>query len=161
MICYVHRDDRFARHLNALRERGGTALSAVKKAEEIIARVLRKGRENSLNVSRLTRRGESRIKAGLKYDLGNGYRLVCSRKGHHLLLLYIGTHDECSRWLERNKGVLCEMDNDLGSSETVRDTRSIFTTSEEIDPSVEYEEELMRRIDDRMLRTIFCGLVRK
>jgi hypothetical protein len=30
-----------------------------------------------------------------------------------------------------------------------------------IDPADEYEEQLMKKIDDKVLRTIFCGLVDK
>jgi hypothetical protein len=162
MICYIHRDSRFEKHLGALRERGGTALSAVKKAEEIINRILAKGRENSLKVGKLTRKGELRIKSGIKFDLGNGYRLVCAKKGPHLTLLFIGTHDDCSRWLERNKGLQYDIE-DSGDNMIV--TRKVVSRDFEptmmIDPTEEYEKQLMKRIDDKVLRNIFCGLVDK
>ncbi len=162
MICYVHRDPRFERCLNTLRESGGTALSAAKKAEEIINKILAKGRENSLKVGRLTRKGELRIKSGIKYDLGNGYRLVCAKKGPHLILLYIGTHDDCSRWLERNKGLRYEIDNNGNNVIVTRKAvSSDFKSTGAIDPAEEYEQQLMKRIDDKVLRNIFCGLVEK
>jgi hypothetical protein len=162
MICYIHRDPRFERYLNALRQRGGTALSAAKKAEEIINKILAKGRENSLKVGKLTRKGELRIKSGIKYDLGNGYRLVCAKKGPNLILLYIGTHDDCSRWLERNKGLQYEIDNNGNNMIVTRKAASSdFKSTVAIDPAEEYEQKLMKKIDDKVLRNIFCGLIEK
>jgi hypothetical protein len=162
MICFVHRDPKFENYLNLLREKGGTALSAAKKAEEIIQRLLMKGRETSLKVGRLTKKGELRIKRGLKYDLGNGYRLVCAKKGAHLILLYVGAHDDCDRWLVHNKGLQFEID-DNGPDKLATwnipalECASLSTT----DPADEYENQLMKRIDDKVLRNIFCGLVEK
>lgn len=159
MIYYVHHDYRFEKYLNELRERGGTALSAVKKAEEIMEKILAKGRENSYKVSKLTRKGELRIKSGIKYDLGNGYRLVCARRGPHLILLYIGTHDDCSRWLERNKGLKYEIELCGNNSMATQEIVSADSKSTTTDPAEEYEKQLLKRIDDKILRNIFCGLV--
>jgi hypothetical protein len=166
MIYYVHRDPKFENYLNILREKGGTALSAAKKAEEILQRILMKGRENSLKVARLTQKGELRIKCGIKYDLGNGYRLVCAKKGAHLILLYIGSHDDCDRWLEHNKGLHFEIDDNGDNKLATRNIpsseyKSLLTTELTTDPVDEYEEQLMKRIDDKVLRNIFCGLVEK
>jgi hypothetical protein len=162
MIHYVYRDPGFEQSLTTLRERGGAALSAAKKAEKIIQRLLEKGRENSIKVGRLTRKGELRIRHGIKFDLGNGYRLVCVKKGGHLILLHIGTHEECSRWLEHNKGLHYEADDNycakLVTQESLPADRGQIKT---IDPSDEYEEQLMKRIDDKILRNLFCGLVEK
>jgi hypothetical protein len=162
MICYVHRDAKFENYLNILREKGGTALSAAKKAEDIIQRLLIKGKENSLKVGRLTKKGELRIKCGIKYDLGSGYRLVCARNGDRLILLYIGSHDECDRWLENNKGLQFEIDDNGDNMLATPDIQSTeYNSLLTIDPVDEYEEQLMRRIDDKVLRNIFCGLVQK
>jgi hypothetical protein len=162
MICYVHRDSRFERRLRELRKSSGTALSAAKKAEEIINRLLVKGRENSLKVGKLTRKGELRIKSGVKFDLGNGYRLVCAKKGPHLILLYVGTHDDCSRWLERNKGLKYDIDENGGDmAVTRRSDPPYFQSAMPGDPAEEYEEQLMKQIDDKVIRNIFCGLVDK
>jgi hypothetical protein len=162
MIHYVHRVPGFERSLITLREKGGIALSAVKKAEKIIQRVLERGREDSIKVGRLTRKGEFRISHGIKYDLGNGYRLVCAKKGPHLILLQIGTHEECTRWLERNKGLDYEINKDCPSKLVTQEQISTEPGRiEKIDPCDEYEEQLMKRIDDKILRSLFCGLVEK
>jgi hypothetical protein len=162
MIHSIHRDPGFEKCMNTLRDKGGTALLAAKKAEEIIDRILIKGRENSHRVARLTSKGELRIKCGMKYDLGNGYRLVCAKKGSHLSLLYIGSHDDCDRWLERNKGFQYETGDVCNTKLVTQElSPSGFESMMTIDPADEYEEQLMKRIDDKVLRTIFCGLVDK
>jgi hypothetical protein len=81
MICSIYRDPRFDGCLEMLRERGGAALIAVEKAEELMSRIILKGREYSVNVGKQTRNGEFRIKRCIKYELGSGYRLVCVKKG--------------------------------------------------------------------------------
>jgi len=162
MVFYILRDPKFDKYLNILRERGGTALLAAKKAEEIINKILIKGRENSHIIGKLTKNGEFRIRHCIKYDLGNGYRLVCMKKGSHLVLLYIGTHDDCSRWLQRNRDLQYEIDNNCNNMLLTRDVPSIdFISSADVDPADEYEEQLVKRIDDKVLRNIFCGLCEK
>lgn len=78
------------------------------------------------------------------------------------MLLYIGSHEDCDRWLERRKGLQCEMDNNhVNKLETQEIPLTDFESAAAIDPADEYEEQLMKRIDDKVLRTIFCGLVDK
>ena len=159
MILSLHIDPKFIKSLNDLRKQGGISFIAAKKADDLIKRLLLRGRDCSTEIGRLTRNGEVRIKNCKKYDLGNGYRLICLRKAYHLILLYIGTHDECSRWLERNKGLEYEL-NDAGDNALVTGEISSETPPhiKEIDPADEYEEKLISQIDDRMLRRIFSGL---
>ena len=162
MIYYIHRDPKFDKCLNMLRERGGTALIAVKKSEEIINRIITKGREHSHRIGKQTNNGELRIKHCIKYDLGNGYRLICIRRGFHLTYLFVGNHDDCSRWIERKKGIKYEIDNNYNNMLLTKENTSMdFESVEEIDPVEEYEENIKKRVNDKILRTIFCGLVER
>jgi hypothetical protein len=162
MIRYIHRDPGFEKCLDLLRNKGGAALFAAKKAEEIITKIMIMGGENSHRVARLTSKGELRIKCCIKYDLGSGYRLVCAKKGSLLSLLYIGSHDDCDRWLERNKGFQYATDNDGNTKLVMQEASPIdFESIGTNDPADEYEDQLMKSIDDKVLRTIFCGLVDK
>lgn len=162
MLYYIHRDPKFDKCLNMLRERGGTALIAVKKSEEIINRMITKGREHSHKIGKLTKNGELRIKHCIKYDLGNGYRLICIRKGYHLTYLFVGNHDDCSRWIERKKGIKYEIDNNYNNMLLTKENMSMdFESVEEIDPAEAYEENIMKRVNDKILRTIFCGLIER
>jgi len=49
-----------------------------------------------------TKYGEKRIKNCRKYDLGCGYRLITLQRGGKVFIPFLGTHDECQRWLENN-----------------------------------------------------------
>ena len=162
MLYYIHRDPKFDKCLNMLRERGGTALIAVKKSEEIINRIIAKGREHSHRIGKQTNNGELRIKNCIKYDLGNGYRLICIRRGFHLTYLFVGNHDDCSRWIERKKGIKYEIDNNYNNMLLTKENTSMnFESVEEIDPVEEYEENIIKKVNDKILRTIFCGLVER
>jgi hypothetical protein len=162
MILSIYRDPKFTACLDELRRQGGVSSGVAKKADAIIDKLRLKARDCAHELGRLTTKGELRIKRCKKYDLGNGYRLVCQRHGHHLILLYIGTHDECSRWLDRNKGLKYDIDETNGDFLPVREIPfSTIIPKEEKDPAVEYEEQLMKHIDDNILRKIFCGICEK
>jgi hypothetical protein len=55
--------------------------------------------------SMTTDHGESRIKNCIKYDLGNGFRLVSVQHGELAILLYMGDHSGAERRLDRNRGL--------------------------------------------------------
>lgn len=165
-IQFVHRDQLFDRCLAELRRKGGAHSLAAKKADELISALLRKNADGGREQFRLTRNGEYRIKNCRKFDLSGGYRLVFLLKGSDLVLLYVGTHDDCFRWIERNKGLHYEVDD---STHTIRITRHTAPhhhsvpedALEELRFSEAYEEALMERIDDTLLRRIFRGLVHR
>ena len=80
---------------------GGMHSRAANKAAEIEVK-LRTG----LDVrSMTTDHGESRIKNCVKFDLGNGFRLVTVQQGDIVVLLHIGDHDSTDRWLSKNAGL--------------------------------------------------------
>jgi hypothetical protein len=159
MILNVHYTPKFIENIEALRRQGGKSLTIAKKADRLIKEIVARGRNELLEVGRLTKRGELRIKRCRKYDLGDGYRLICLKEGKHLILLYVGTHDECSRWLERNKGLRYKIDDVKGTIVETREVEVVaLAHTEERDPAYEYEEQLMGKIDDKILRKIFYGL---
>ena len=67
-------------------------------------------------------------------------------------------HDECHRWLERNKGLRYEMDNGYQDVLITKEISEPSIPVREIDPADAYEDQLLQKIDDKMLRKIFCGL---
>jgi hypothetical protein len=80
---------------------GGKHAQASKKAAELEVK-LRTGVDVR---SMTTNHGESRIKGCIKYDLGNGFRLVSVHQGEVAILLFIGDHDDSQRWLDKNRGL--------------------------------------------------------
>ena len=162
-ILFVHRTQSLDQSLEELRRRGGIASVVAHKADELISLIMRKEEKGAREQFRLTRKGEYRIKYCRKYDLGSGYRLVLLRKGQHLVLLYAGSHDDCSRWIEHNRKNNYKIDNATHSIQVKHDVRSDDSVSHDVleeEPFVdEYEAAIMSRIDDSILRKIFLGLI--
>ncbi len=52
-----------------------------------------------------TNHGESRIQHCIKYDLQGACRLITVQHNDVCFLMFAGTHDDCTDWLERNKGI--------------------------------------------------------
>jgi len=81
---------------------GGAHQRAYDEACRIIASLDHGGIENN----KLTKHGESRIPHCIKYDISNdAHRLVTVQTDNFIYLLFIGTHDDADRWLDRNRGL--------------------------------------------------------
>jgi hypothetical protein len=162
MILSVMQERNFDKRLDSLRRAGGHASLAARNADEIIASFAN-GCANLDVIGRQTKYGETRIKNCLKFNLGNGYRLITVRKKTHLILLYVGTHDECDRWLEDNRGHQPEENGDheiiLLAGEVPQDDLAPGEISEL--RADEYEELLAKKISQKVLKRIFKGLLRQ
>ncbi|MCF8057437.1 MAG: hypothetical protein K9K37_12475 [Desulfocapsa sp.] len=161
-LCII-RTTSFDKHLNLLCKTGKRGALAAGRAELIIENLPRIPWHSPEILCRRTKKGELRIKNCEKYDLGGGYRLICTRKGKHLFLLFVGTHDDCDRWLENNKGMEPEIDiNDKSISFKEKASLLIETFPDEAETDIDvYEQELLEKIDDKTLRYIFRGLYKK
>jgi hypothetical protein len=156
-VLFIHRTATFKRNLENLRRKGGTGSLAAEKANEVIRNVSCGKREDARQQFRFTRNGEYRIKNCMKYDLGCGYRLVFIWRNSHITFIYIGSHDDCCRWIDRNKGRIDEVEDTTHAMRiicgaSVADSKCKAALEED-----EYEARLMSRIDDRVLRKIFSG----
>jgi hypothetical protein len=161
MNWFIHREKRFDKELDLLRSQGDKAQVAAKRAEEIINKLTQKGWTDLKHIAKLSDHGEHRVDGCIKYDLGGGFRLVCFKRGDHLYFSYVGTHDDCHRWLHRNRS----LHNQVGKREAVT------TVVEKMKPDPililegqekesDYDDLLMAKIDENTLRKIFEGLVR-
>ena len=165
-ILFVHRTSVFERSLDDLRGRGGTASLAATRVEEILHNLTHQKDRSDRERFRFTRRGEYRISKCKKIDLGCGYRLVCIQKDSHLVLLYVGSHDDCFRWIERNKGYEYDID-DVTKAVQVSCDRISHENSLPEDVLEErifveaYETEFMSKIDDAVLYKVFSGLCKR
>lgn len=158
----LYRDPVFEKCLEDLRAKGGEALVIAGKVDEFIDIILRPDQTGDRDKFRFTWNGEARIRNCKKVDLGGGYRLVCIKKDGYLALLYVGTHDDCFRWIARNKGLKYEASASIGTIQVVRKTRSPEDSHEDIVKEQrvleEAEASLLSRIDDTVLRKVFHGL---
>ena len=165
-ILFLHRDPLFDRCLDDLRKKRGTALMAVKKVNEIIRYLTQQEGQSAREKFGLTWNGEYRIRNCKKIDLVCGYRLVCIKKGCHLILLYVGSHDDCFRWIERNKGLTYEVEH---ATHVVKISRDSIQRDDSLPKDVleeqryikECEEKVRKRLDDNVLCKIFSGLCNK
>lgn len=162
MTWHIHREKRFDKEMKFLRAQGEKAGVGVKRAEEIINKLTHKGWTDLKHVAKLADHGEHRVDGCIKYDIGGGFRLVCFKRGEHLYFSYVGTHDDCHRWLNRNK----THHNQVGKREAVttiveKINLEQIQTRQDSEEEWNYEEQLMSQIDEKMLRKIFDGLWKK
>jgi hypothetical protein len=156
----------FERSLKGLRrEKGGAAAMAARKADEFIKCLIHGSAISDRGKFSFTWNGEYRIKNCKKIDLVGAYRLVLIQKDHNCVLLYIGSHDDCFRWIERNKGITYEVGHSTNKISVVqRAGEETDTLPEDVLEEKEfverYEQELLKKLDDNQLATIFPGWCR-
>jgi hypothetical protein len=165
-ILFVHRTSLFERCLDDLRGQGGTASFATIRVDEIIRNITDQENRPARERFRFTRKGEYRISKCRKIALGCGYRLVCIQKDCHLVLLYVGTHDDCFRWIERNKGYEYDIDDvtkavQISCDRISHENRLPEDVLEERKFAEAYETALMSKIDDDVLYKVFPGLCKR
>lgn len=144
------------------REKGGSAARAAKKVEEFIRCLVSGGDRHTREKFSYTWNGEHRIKHCKKIDLVGAYRLVLIQKDHQFIFLYAGSHDDCFRWIERNKGLSYEVDDSTYAvnidQDAGEDRTSLPTDVLEERRFVErYEKKLKEQLDDDLLARIFPG----
>jgi hypothetical protein len=158
MVRTILRDARFDKRLDALYREGKKAAVVADKAEAIIERIRQQGYVLNDDIGTASKYIENRIRNCVKYDLGNGYRLITVHEENILYLLYVGTHDECHRWVENNREL---------QTDHVRDRcRPIMVCPAETDAAPTAEDPVpgedpgdwVSEVDDRILRQVFCGL---
>ena len=114
-------------------------------------------------VWKLTGWGEKRIEGCLKYDLGDGYRAICFRRGETLFLSYIGDHDECQKYLDHYSGRHNWVAKENGTTLPVQlaePSEGPEAAPSDEDFEEDYDDFLLEQIDDKTLRKIFSGLVK-
>src|SRR5882672_5443483 len=159
MMVVIHREPQLHKCLNKLRKAGGRAALAAERIEAIIATLASKDDVRPAQVNKLTRHGEARIDKCKKFDLVGGYRLVYVREEDHYFFLFAGTHDDCDRWLNSHRHLKPEISGEnapLMARPTANVTPAPVQETPEHD--VDYDDLLMKNIDEKMLRRIFRGL---
>ncbi len=156
----IHQTRRFSKQLQALAKVGKNERIIARRAEKILVDL----QDNPLHEEtecRRTHYGEHRLRDCRKYDLSCGFRLVSLKRDRRLIFTCIGSHDDYQRWIENHR----EHHEGIESSPVPRrcSTKNQGpVTPRKTEPDIdEYEEQLMARIDEQMLREIFAGLYKK
>lgn len=113
MDIVYYRQTQFNDALAKMARSGGVPQQAARRVKEIVG-ALSLGVTGASELGRLTRHGESRIKHCLKMDLPGRHRLVCTHHDDVFTLLFVGSHDECERWLDQNRGITPIVDRKTG-----------------------------------------------
>ncbi|WP_189605667.1 UvrD-helicase domain-containing protein [Mesorhizobium sp. M4B.F.Ca.ET.017.02.2.1] len=53
----------------------------------------------------VTNHGETRVQNAVKYDLGDGWRLITQQTDKTCLFLFVGDHEDADKWLDGQKGM--------------------------------------------------------
>lgn len=90
----------FDRALNAAKL-GGPSRRAATKVSAVLGSL---GDKNPFAGLKLTNHGETRIAKCLKYDLGDGWRLVTVQDNRTCGFIFLGDHEDVERFLDQQKG---------------------------------------------------------
>lgn len=145
-----------------LEKTGKSGKNLAQKATCIIARLASGDFRNPMDtVATYTKYGEKRTKNCRKYDLGCGYRLITMKRGETVFIPFLGSHDECQRWLENNSGFKTFRVG-KGSTVHIEDRTSSpanLVDVENMDVGADVDC-LLENLTDKDLRTLFNGLVK-
>ncbi len=158
MAIYIYRETRFNRCMDILRRGDKKSAMAAERAEELVKKLVEEDLAFTEEVYNRTKHGELRIDKCRKYDLGSGYRLVCVEHGGDLFITYVGTHDDCDRWIGNNRRFEVALDETTEACDSPNENSEADPQTPEPDDEPDYDDILMESIDDSMLRKIFCGL---
>jgi hypothetical protein len=145
----------------ALKRAGKSGKTLAQKATGIIDSLASGDVRNHMDaVESYTKYGEKRIKNCRKYDLGCGYRLITLQRGETVFIPFLGSHDECQRWLENNSRLKAFH---AGKGKTIPIEDKNVSLTNPIDPEKMDENEdvdgFLQNLTDKDLRIVFNGLV--
>ena len=147
--------------ITALEKAGKSGKNLAQKATSIIDSLASGDVRNHMDaVESYTKYGEKRIKNCRKYDLGCGYRLIILQRGETVFIPFLGSHDECQRWLENNSRLKAFH---AGKGKTIPIEDKNVSLTNPIDPEKMDENEdvdgFLQNLTDKDLRIVFNGLV--
>jgi len=161
ILLEIHQTRRFAKRLMAMAKTGKNERIATERAQRIIADLQTNPLHEEAECKR-TRHGELRLNDCRKYDLSCGFRLIALKRERRLIFSYIGSHDDCQRWIENNRDYLATIESEPVSLTRSKNCRQTAMFASDQDPvNDEYEERLLAEIDERLLCEIFSGLCNK
>jgi hypothetical protein len=163
MIRYTHYSWSLPKQLEGLRKAGKKAELAAGKCAIILNDMRKYGCQSETVLCHRTRNGELRIKNCVKYDLGSGYRLVTIKVGCHLFIPFVGSHDDTDQWIEHHRYDTFAPRKLLYRCEervVQADVAEISHSAPQVvgNRGDEYEEQLIARLDEGQLKSIFQGL---
>jgi hypothetical protein len=159
---YLYISVKVENRIEALKKAGKAGVALAQKTILIIESLTSGAVRHHMDaIGSYTKYGENRIKNCRKYDLGCGYRLITLQRGGKVYIPFLGTHDECQRWLENNsrlkevpvgKGKLLK----ISPKAQTPASRSYGASTDIVE---DLQEDRLLEISDKVLRCVFSGLV--
>lgn len=150
-------DKQVKEQVSNLNKRGGQYQKAAETVKRVFGDISLKT-ENPFAGLSTTNHGETRIKNTVKYDLNGFCRLITIKVDNTCIIKFLGNHDECEKWLDRNKGLKIvigkngELDHILVTDDFKDPEKRIF------DESDYSEGRLYRKLGDWYCDYIFENL---
>lgn len=149
----------FTRQLSMLKKSDKKGAAAAARAEKLISDIASGDLSEEELLSKQTKHGELRLRNCRKFDLGSGYRLISLRKNSGLCFIFIGTHDDCDRWLDKRRGdeptIKTEQLHPVETDSEPASKPELPTELEQAD--AEYEAYIASKLDEETLRYLFSG----
>ena len=105
-----------------------------------------------------TKYGENRIKNCYKFDFGYGYRMITLHNEETIFIPFLGTHDECQRWLENNRKIN-KITAGKGTTFRITDNESKDRVSFDDQTADFCDDETLTDLSEQDMRIVFSGLV--
>lgn len=153
--------------LKVIKRTGKKGEQAAARCERLLDLIRRKGLMVDAVYRKRTKNGEYRVNKCIKYDLGGGYRLVTIKDGQSLFVPFAGDHDETDLWLEHHRYDSYHADDpaylgeDINSCDQPQGEQLEIADSREHEVLDPYEEQLLAKVDETMLKEVFHGLFQK
>jgi len=125
-----------------LNKKGGPYQLAANKIKSIIGDIQLENPNPFKSISP-TNNGESRINHCVKYNLGGGCRLITVQNNKLVFLYFAGSHEECDRWLNLNKGLEPSIDKDVKDIKNVFVSKDITAPETRVADDNDYSEDLL------------------
>ena len=151
-ITYIRLKD-FDPAVKKMRNAGGAHRRRADKVIDVLMNL-----DNSatpLRALKRTAHGEGRIRHCVKYDLGDGYRLVTIQSTKIVAFCFVGIHTECDRWLDTNSGMTIGKGSDGTWQPIFQSTGLQFPLRRPPSPS---SEHLLQRLATKYLDALLEGV---
>jgi len=156
---YIKISTKVDRRIKALMQSGKTGKVIAEKVADTIENI----KSGTVLVYKepigsFTKYGERRIKNCRKFDFACGYRLITFQKNATIHISFLGTHDECQRWLANNSR-LKEVSPGKGTRFSISEKETPVKNDSKEHTEKYYYDEFLMNLSEQDLRTVFCGIV--
>jgi len=150
----------FDRKHELLRRTDKKGAAAAERAEKLICDIVNGDLSAEELLTKQTKNGEMRLHNCRKYDLGSGYRLISVRNKVGWCFIFIGTHDDCDRWLDKRREYGLILKTELLRSIKIsrKQAATVDVPAELVQAEAEYEAYIASKLDDETIRYLFRGL---